>query len=289
MTAATARPEKESYVLVSFTYNGSTVRFTNWGSNIDPTGANFVSVPAMEIKLPENTGRLQVQMCKITMPRNADTESFLEPLSRGIPFAPVRVLVEEINRGLNAGDTAQNLKFFHGWLRISVRNPSNRRGFVRLEVESPKANLKKPIGIACNHECENTLYKFPCSKPDPSGWGPEAAVERKLGTLSAIAGKTVTISGSMSLAGSKSYFNGYIERDGARIRIRDWDSGAVNTFHLTQQPPAEWLNQQVAAYPGCNKSITDCRVWGNEDSFLGVGYGIPAFDPTIELPPEGTG
>lgn len=288
MTDAVVRPEKQSYVLVSFLHNGTYNRFTNWGTAIDPAGANYVSVPAMEVKLPDNTGTLRVQMCKITMPMNDDTTTFLEPLSRGTPFAPIRVTVLEVTRGLDASDTAQDLTLFQGWCRVSVRNPSNRRGFVRLEVETPKANLGKPIGISCNHECENTLYEYPCSKA--GSWGPVANSEKKLGTVSSITGKTVSISGSLALAGSKTYHNGYVEVEGVRIRVRRWSSGAPNTFYLAQQPPVEWISKSVACYPGCDKSITACRdIWNNEDSFLAVGYGIPAYDPNIQLPPEGTG
>ena len=288
MTAATARPEKESYVLVACRYNGTYSRFTNWGSTIDPAGANYVSVPAMSVHLPENVGTVDCQMAKIELPMNSDTEGFLEPLTRGTPFAPVKVTIVEVNRGLEAGDTAENLTLFQGWLRLTIRNPSNRRGFVAMEIQSPKANLQKPTGISCNHECENTLYEYPCAKA--GGWGPSAASNKKLGTLTGISSKTVTISGALTLTGGKSYYNGYIKRGGATIRIRAWDSGALNTFHLTQQPPDEWLNEQVEVFPGCDKSIAMCRdVWSNEESFNGVGYGIPAYDPNIELPPEGTG
>jgi hypothetical protein len=278
MTDAVHQPQKESYVLVTFTYNDSVERYTNWGDDV----LEFLSVPGFSVKLPKNAGVMEKALCQITMPINDTTTAFLSPLSTGLPFANIRVEIQEFIRSSIAGETSQNLILFDGWVLRTTKNPNNRPGYVRLEARSPKSNLDKPMGVSCDHECPWTLYEFPCTQ---GAVGPQKADERKLVTLSSISGKTITVSGDAGLAGSKSYRDGYVERLGARVRVRAWDSGTPNTLHLNRQLPESWLSQQLILVPGCDHSQEHCDgAWGNLDHFGGIGFAIPAHNPIIENP-----
>jgi len=277
MTDAVHQPQKESYVLVEFLYNGNYERYTNWGSRV----GLYLSVPELEVKLPQNTGSLSKGNCEITLPINSTTTAFVEPLVRGTPFANVRVTVTEFIRSSRAGETSQTLVLFTGWVLRKIKNPNNRPGFARLLVQSPKSKLDKKMGVSCDHECPWVLYNFPCAVQGTRG--PQKADERKLVTLSTITGTKVTVSGSPALGGSKSYRDGYMEYAGATIRIRNWDSGTPNTLYLNRQPPAEWIGKTVTLVPGCDHSIEHCRAaWNNEGYFGGIGFAIPAYNPIVE-------
>lgn len=277
MTDAVHQPQKESYVLVEFLHNGTFERYTNWGSDV----LAFESVPELEVKLPKNTGVMEKGLCEILVPINSTTTDFVEPLTRGTPFAPVEVTITEFIKSSVAGETSQTLYLFNGWVTRTIKNPNNRPGFARLAASSPKAKLAKPMGVTCDHECPWALYEFPCALL--GGRGPQKNTEKKLATLSTITGRTITVSGSVGLAGVKSYRDGYVERNGARIRVRAWQSGVPNTLHLNSQLPAEWIGQQVTLVPGCNHSKDHCNdAWSNLEYFGGIGFAIPAYNPIIE-------
>lgn len=279
MTDAVHQPQKESFVLVEFLHNGEYERYTNWGSDV----LEFESVPELEVKLPKNSGVLEKGLCDITVPINATTTAFVEPLTRGTPYAPVEVTITEFIRTSIAGETSQTLFLFHGYILKTNQSPNNRPGFARLSARNPKANLDKAMGVTCDHECPWALYEAPCAKLGVRG--PQKADERKLATLSSITGSVITVSGSVALGGSKSYRDGYIERENARVRIRAWQSGVPNTLYLNRQLPAEWIGQQVTLIPGCDHSKETCDgAWSNLEYFGGIGFAIPTHNPIIEQP-----
>lgn len=281
MSDVNAGSEKESYLLVEFTFESEAYRYTNLSTTIDPSGANYQAMPAMEVNLPANSGTMEDSEAVITLPLNSDTEAFLEPLSRGTPFAPVRATIDEVIRPLVGGETATVLRHISANISRTVRNPNNRKNLVEIYVKPAKNKLDKTMGLPCNHECPWTLYSFPCRQ---GAVGPDKNSSKKLVTLTAINGRTITVSGSYTLTpAERSYRFGWVEYGEARAGIRDWGGG--NTLQLTRQLPVEWIGETISLIPGCDHSIENCRAaWNNEAHFGGIGFAIPAHNPVIETP-----
>jgi hypothetical protein len=279
MTGAVHQPQKQSYLLVTFTNDNETFRVTNWGSDIQ----QFLSVPEMEIELPKNTGTMTKDLCNVLLPLNTSTEDFFEPFSRGIPFPKTKVSIIEFIKPTEGGDASNTLYLFTGWVLRTVRNPNNRPGFVKLQIRNPKSSLDKKIGVPCGHVCPWALFEPPCGYIGVSG--PQKASEQKTATITSVTGSTITITGSFSLSGNKSYRDGYVEYESTRIRVRHWDSGTPGTLQLNKQPPAEWLGKTITLVPGCTHDAEHCEnVWNNISQFGGIGYAIPAYNPIIEQP-----
>ena len=205
-------------------------------------------------------------------------------LADGTPTPEVSVVVREVVRPVVAGDQATVLIPFSGRVMRAIRNVGGRAKRVRFSAESMKSRLDIPLGLPCNHHCPWSFMGRGCSvQGGGSARGPQLTTERRVTTIQAINGKTITVDTYGALSGSKSFQFGYIERNGVRIGVQDWDSGTPNELVLRQQPPATWLLQGITMVPGCDKTIETCRgAWANEDNFGGIGYAIPAYNPMFE-------
>lgn len=287
MTNAINDSKNESYLLVQFEIQGTYYRFTNWGTTIDPGGANWVSTPELEVKWPKNSGTLEANGCIINtvFEANATMDTLIELLlGSGAPVADINVEIREVIKPVEIGDEATELIPFKGQVIQAVRNAQGRAKRVRFEVQSIKARLQKPLGLPCNHHCPWTLFGRGCSvQGGASARGPQLISERRLRNVSSIDGVTITVDSDPSLTAPKSFRFGYVERNGVRIPVFDWDSSTPTEIILRQRPPDEWQGEQVILVPGCSKTIEACRdEWNNEDNFGGIGHAIPAYNPTFE-------
>lgn len=287
MARALDDSKKESYTLVQFTINGTVYRYTNWATDIDPAGNNWISTPTLEVKWPKNTGTLQANGCIIRtlVDANATMQGMVDLiLADGTPTPVVDVEIREVIKPVVIGDTATELVPFKGRVLRAVRNAGGRAKQVRFEVQNIKARLDIPLGLPCNHHCVWQFMGKGCSvQSGVSSRGPQKVTEQRVRTVSAINGKEVTVSSDPSLTGTKSFRFGYAERAGVRIGILDWDSGDPTKIILRQQPPASWSGQSVTFVPGCDKTIETCRsAWSNEANFGGIGYALPAYNPHFE-------
>lgn len=287
MTRAIDDSKKVSYLLIEFLAHETYYRFTNWGTTLDPAGDNWRSMPSIDVKWPKNTGTLAPGGCIITgvadaLPTFQTLVDLL--LADGTPGPPVFVEIREVIKPTIAGDQATELVPFKGRVLRAVRNAGGRAKHVRFEVQSIKSRLDIPLGLPCNHHCPWSFMGRGCSVQGGSGArGPQLAVERKLVTIVGISGKQITLSADPNLTSPKSLRFGYVEKDGVRVGVQDWDPLDPTKIVLRQQPPASWLNAGATAVPGCDKTVETCRAaWSNEANFGGIGYVIPAYDPHFE-------
>jgi hypothetical protein len=287
VTRALDNSKKEHYLLVQFTINNVPYRFTNWGTTLDPTGENWISMPSMEVKWPKNTGTLSPGGCMITVVTDANStiESVVNNLlSDGTPTAPVDVEIREVIRPVVIGELATQLFPFKGQVLRAVRNAGGRSKRARFEVQNVKSRLDVPLGLPCNHHCVWRFMGRGCSVQGGAGSrGPQFISERRVRTISSINGKELTLSTDPAITGSKSFRYGYAQRNNIRISIQDWDSGDPTKIILRQQPPTSWSGQTVELVPGCDKTLSTCQsAWGNEDNFGGIGFAVPAYNPHYE-------
>lgn len=287
MTAEASK--KQHYHLVKFAHGdaaGTVERYTDWSADVTYDSATWTSKPQLAITFPANTGTLDEKALVLELPLEGSSNDLFEDLVSGEPFSPVYVTV--IHGSLALPDDAgadEHLIVCLNWRVVkATKNPAGKRGIVRLEAVSPKARMKVSLGLAATPTCQWTLFGNGCALT--------RATYVDTGTLTAIDGtdnKKVTITGvSVSVPGGTpgdTFRFGYVEKDGIRIQIREWTSGASTTFYLRRKPPAAWVGATVTVVPGCDKTITTCRNrWDNEERFQGCGYAIPDYHPVHESP-----
>lgn len=270
------KPTIVSYLKVTFTHdpvNFTTEKYTDLPEAL-PGG--FQSVPTMSVDIPENTGTLEKKECKIELP----LDTFTTRITNGRPHAPISVLIQEVNLPTDPAVQADQLTVFRGRVMRAKRNPAGKANLVRLICQGPKSRLKVPVGLPVMHHCPFDTY------------GPGSQLLRvnfrDQRRIDVISGNVVTIDADP--ANADTWFkNGYMEHNGLTIKIREWDD-AVDPleFTLIEEPPADWLLQFVNIYAGSNKTLEDVRdKLTNEEHFGGIGYKIPAYNPSFEDRPSG--
>lgn len=276
MARAVDKPSKDTYLLIRFTYGDpgdpDYIAFTNWTSDI-PGNPIYTSEPRLEVKIPENTGTFENKSLDVMMPLSV---SWFNDLVNGEPKAPVYIQAEEITKPIEGGDTSSRRIFFKGQLMRTIQNYQGRSDRSIAKFMSIKSRLDIPLGIPANHHCAWTLFGNGCNK-SKSGFS-------NVLTVDTIDGKVLTTTTSPSRTG-KFFHRGYIEYEGLRIGIRDWNDTEADTFYLVKPAPQSWIGKTVQVWAGCDKTIATCRArFANEINFGGMGYTIPAYNPLIENP-----
>jgi len=288
------RPEKAQYHLVQFTGGDPSLplKITNWDTDIDPQGANFLSHPDMELEIPPNVGTFGENVLKITLRIDDITTAMLDPMSRGTVFAPTFVQVQEVIEPARIGDAGNTRTIFRGQVFRTRRNAKKQPGLVVIECKNDKALLDTKLGFQINAHCVWRLNGPGCNESShgPSGY---TTVNR---AITSIDGKTISVDdagNALDLTGTRSWTRGFIKKNGAVIGIQYYDKaqdglGTPKVFSLIKSPPVEWLTGTVEFFPGCTKQIDGdggCRdAWDNEEGNGSSGYAIPAYNPITENP-----
>lgn len=282
VTYPLAEPDKKSLLFVRFSYGSPVtyVRYTDWDSDVaHPTEAlnpTYTSMVGMNVKLPKYSGLFKEQPCGIAVPAN----TFTNALSSGEPWPEVKVLIHELN--LDPDETVGRLLYlFSGTVRRTIRNFRGNPDSVQIECENIKSAMTVALGIIATQHCNRNFGSL--KGCDPSGAVIGLAALKETGTLTAISGNTVTITGTTSPR-DRYWHRGYVEYLGLRITIREWTNTATTTFYLVKPPPADWLGKSVTVAPGCDKTRGTCILWNNESHFNGPGYAMPPYHPVMEIP-----
>lgn len=263
-------PQKQRFLTVEFAYGNPEVfeRYTDALRDVMTTDGEFFSTPEIEVKIGRNSATFDEQPAKIAIPN----DDFTESISLGLPFAPIRVTIKEITKGIKGSDASSQLVLFRGRVTRSFRGFEGRIDKIMLECLPIKSRLSYPVGVPANHHCVFTLF----------GPGCGLAFESNNGTVDSINGKVVTISGLPPKTG-KHWHRGYIQYNNTRVGIHDWDAADPTTFYLRGEVPDSLLNQSIQVIPGCDKTIETCRSrWNNESNFGGFGFGVPSYHPVYE-------
>lgn len=284
-------PSKQSYSALVFTQNAVDRYYTNWSAGYNDGNAH-TPLPGLQVQYAPNTGSLREEQLKITFSIGNDV--FLDSLITGLPIAPVylnaKIVIEEIGPGAAPG--SRIVEFGNWRLMKALRNPEQRRGLGRLEFLSHKARLFPPLGISAMPSCAWNLGDKTCTV--------DTVALQETGTVSFVGRKSLrltnpadsgVISGKnyLDLSGpdDKYWHRGYVELDGLRIGIRDWNQAGPDPylFQMVRQPPPSWVGQVVTLTPGCDKTPFICdKRYANLEQFGGFGYAIPAYHPVLEIP-----
>lgn len=279
MVKAEARPERESFVLVSFFY-GTNLAMQSRYTDLDQPYPGFTSEPRMSLSIPENDGIFSKRQLRVILPLDV----FTTRASDGTPHSPIFIIVEEVTQGLFPGDQNTQRVLFRGRVHSATRNYQGKANVAAFLCDTQKVRLDVAMGLPCDHHCAWTLFKGGCG-----------AVEVDFDIITeidSVDGQEVTITDTAvtgPAAGDPRYWKrGYLEKDGLRIGIRDYDGDTDPTkFYVSRRVPTDWIggSGDIRAVPGCDKTIETCRArFDEEETFLGLGYSIPPYQPNIESP-----
>lgn len=279
MVKSNARPEKQSYVLVKFFHgaNGATQeRYTDWQQAF----LGHKATPKMELEIPDNEGTFDDRELRIVLPADA----FSSRAANGLPHSPIYVQVDEFSEGLFTGDQNTQLVLFKGRVVRTIANFQGRPNTIAFFCLPIKSRLDIPMGLPCNHHCVWTLFGRGC--------GLNEAIFDIQTEIASVDGQEVTITDSTFTTPAASdpryWRRGYLEKDGLRISIRDYDYNTDPTkVQMARRVPDDWVggSNDIRAVPGCDKTVETCRArYNNEEHFGGIGYAIPAYQPNIESP-----
>lgn len=169
---------------------------------------------------------------------------------------------------------------YRGVVSQGIRNAEGRRGLARLMMSGPRALWKDVrLGLAMGHQCSHPgLGEGLC------GYNLES--NKQTGTITGmnIDGDPRRITASLSGANySNDWFsNGKIVVDGLAIRIRSVDEAETGTFNLARLPPPTWQSASHEAFPGCDLTIEQCRLFNQESNYRGLGGA--SYNPLFEEP-----
>ncbi len=279
MVKAYARPEKEGYVLVTFFYGEGQLtqaRYTDWDQSV--SGAT--SEPRMSLDIPDNGGTFDKKELRIILP----TDAFTSRAGSGVPHSPIYVTVEEITQGLATGDQTTQKVLYRGRVTRTVQNfqgRNNKVGFFSLSI---KSRLDISMGLPCNHHCAWTVFHGGCGVSE-STFDALGEIDSRDGTEITVTSTGVTTPGGTD---ARYWKRGYLQKDGLRIAIRDYDGDTDVTKLYTARPvPLDWVGgtADIIFVPGCDKTVETCRArYNGEEFFMGMGYAIPAYQPNFESP-----
>jgi hypothetical protein len=281
VTRAIDLPEKESYLLVTFTYGDPAdpdfAYYTNWSQD----QGIFTSMPTMKITVPKNVGIVEEAPCKIEM----GSDAFTDRLCDGSPHSEVKVQVEEVTRGLDGGPAALRLLLFTGTIIGTIKASKGRSNNRSMTCRMEKNFYDVPLGIPTEHHCVFVFNGFGCDSGTIAGGGPTNPGSVST-TILAIDGKKVTTTTAPPAPSNVQYLRGFMRKDGVTIEIRDFDASVSGvTFYMVRKPPADWVGAAVTLQSGCHGTIDRCREWDNEQNFGGWGAAIPAYNPSFEDSP----
>lgn len=280
MASGNAQPEKESFLLVTFNYGEDQAvqaRYTDW----DEGFPSYFAEPRMEVTVPENTGTVTDDELQIGLPLDA---GFVTMLTAPTAFSDTFVKVTEITRPLISLGASASKVLFTGKVTRVVRNFQGRSNYAAIFAVPRKGRLEFPLQPPTTHQCNWQVFKAPC--------GAAQAAFEHLAEIDSLDGLVATASSatlsSKSGSDDRYWHRGFLEKDGLRIYIRDWDGSVDKTlFRLAAAPPADWIGGEdtVTFVAGCDKTIETCRARFNQESnFSGIGFGIPPYNPNFESP-----
>lgn len=311
---ALLQPFLESIVLVDFAMGTKAMVCVSLSKS--PTvfqGNVYRPEPSLKVELPRQGGGLSEEAAKITIPTNRpEVHSALSQMAatlsslRSFPRTTVRVI--EILK--TSTSDSKVLYLYEGIITKVQRNPSGRTSVVELELETELHEGLPDISLGrrCDPQCDVIYGSNGCGVDnrqffDNATYYPNHL--KKIRRASVVVSfdlsnprivylsmNQVAHPGASDLtitAQPEGWWEAsYIEKDGLRLRIQSWvfdgNSGSgTDMFILNQIPPADWDGATATLIHDCPRTPQACADRNNINNFGGLGHGIPAYNPTLEL------
>lgn len=298
--------KKQSTVLIKLVAGPLQAHATLNKSPIFFDGQTYTPEPAIDIKLPKQGISLEEEPCIITLPLartlNTDIRTIAEMLGSMRSSPLVKVFITSIRQATKDETVYEHL--YAGVLDKSRKNPSKKRQQIELEF-LPELHYRLEdvsLGRRADPDCD-LIFGGPGCGVDTSqffsGAGPYAnQIRRAWVNLSFQPYRnarmvSATINSSLMPGVTNAaitsqpegwWIRSFLEADGVRVPIQEWQAG-TNSFVLNRVPPLSWETpgRSILLVPGCPRSAQACTDRNNINNFGGLGFGIPAYNPTIEV------
>ena len=251
---------------------------------------------------------------------NSKLQSLAAQIASTRAFPRLRVEVMQL---ITVGQSQKPYHLYEGTMERSRTNPEGRAGIVSLEFASElRYGLDRiSLGRRSDPECDLIFGSNGCEHPasrarmifEQTTYHPNH-VPTSINTVRS-AWVTVTISSASSRQVSlelesaahptpspappdpewrvktlsempEGYWIGSFLEDYSltklKIPIQTWYAGS-NSFTLAQTPPASWNGSAKLLQVGCPRTVGGCADRFNSRRFGGLGYGTPAYNPTLEV------
>lgn len=269
--------------------------------------------PGLKVTLPKQGGGLSEEPCKMVLPADRPEvhpalHAFAALISSLRPFARTVVRVIELAR-TSESDT-KTLFLYEGVITKVFRNPSGRTKVVEIELQTElhEGLTDIALGRRCDPQCDLVFGSNGCGVNnklmfDNSTYYPNHLRQVRnasvIMTVNASDPRLVTVAMNPVVHGAADlrtitaqprgwWDAAYFLKDGLRMRVHSWafdtslDVG-TNTFVLNQSAPASWNGAVAELRLDCARTREACADRGNIGRFSGLGYGIPAYNPTLEV------
>lgn len=277
---------KNYSVVVTFRWgDDNAAYYTNWTDDITLGDRVYISTPTMEVKIPKiHGGSDEQEPFEIIM----NPVSPLTELVKVSAYWPVSVEIGEI-----VPEDVSSLRILYdGTIWKAVKNPSGRTGLIQVLGYGTRVRLRVTLGMLAMSTCNNIFTDERCANSTNGARGIKpSAIVSSTGTITAITGKKITVTGANmtpilaavdNWAGKRRYHLGWAEVDKMRLLIVKHQSD--DTLLLKEFPPSTWLNAAVNLYAGCDKTWMNCHdKWDNLMNFNGFGIRMPAYHPQIDI------
>jgi len=245
--------------LVEFWYEEPATyhRYARYESNVTHEGNVYTSLTTLSVELPTVDGTAQATEATIDMEEVAPISSMRST------FPPTKVRIIELDPLLP--DSAYTL--YEGRVSQCSFNYNGNPRLVRVTVAGPKRDLQSTISLRIGRFCTHTFGESPC------GYDREA--EKETVTVTAVSGNSITVSG-LALLDPAFWKHGGVRYRGFEVPIHFQES--LSSLVLVRPAPTHWVGKSVDVLPGCDKTITTCRLRDREQDFNGIGLNLPLRD-----------
>lgn len=268
--------------------------------------------PGLKITLPRQGGGLSEEAAKMVIPSNrpevhSELASFAALIGSLRPFARTVVRVIEILK-TSEFDT-KTLFLYEGVITKVTRNPSGRSQVVEIELQTELHEGLSDISLGrrCDPQCDVVYGSNGCGINnkllfDNSTYYPNQLRQtRNASVIVSFTDNPRLISVAMNPVVHPTadlrtvtqqdagwWDASYFMKDGLRLRVQSWvfnTSTNIGTemFLLNQSPPLSWDGAVALLVLDCQRTREACSARNNLSNFGGLGYGIPAYNPTLEV------
>lgn len=267
-----ANPNKTSFILLEFTYEGQVdvLNICDAEEDLSTPVGEFNSLTSLSINKVVYQGGISDSIYRVSI--KEDAFGLASQITEGTAFPIVTVKAWEYSLSDNVRIA---LPLFEGEIHIGRRNADGRSGLFQFEIRNDKSRLAISSGIPAYEECDNTFESIYSCKFN-------ADLLRVNRNVDFIDNVTITLEDSLPVEG-RLWPRGYVEFQSLRILILDWDGDSQ--LRLATRPPTTWLGQNILISPGCDQLAGTCEtVYMNISEFAGYGVGMVDYNPIFENP-----
>ena len=313
MTLTLLREVKESFPLFEIDFGETTIYVTTSKSPIHWNGHEYWPEPALNAKLPKQSGGLSEEPLVVTVPTQRPLHPPLQAIAMqlSLPRSAPHMEIRIINL-LKAGEDEFTPVFvYEGILDRVKRNPEGKKNVVELEFQTELRYQLSDIslGMRADPECGHIYGRNGCFVDNSQFFSAGdyfpnqfKKIRRAWVTASFFLpnnGRQVTLSPDAAMhpgmplqtltAQPRTWWiRSYLEKNTVRIPIQEWFwndtiGQGTNIFVLNRIPPADWHNSRLLLVHGCPQTSDACAERNNTINFGAYGFGIPAYNPTLDV------